>query len=68
MKIGFFDDYILGMILGDTIVDASSAVAEIPRLGPTISSTASSPASTPTDRGWKRPRAGASAFRWPPCD
>jgi 2-keto-4-pentenoate hydratase/2-oxohepta-3-ene-1,7-dioic acid hydratase in catechol pathway len=34
MKIGFFDDYILGVILGDTIVDASSAVAEIPRLGP----------------------------------
>ena len=34
MKIGFFDDYKLGVILGDTIVDASSAVAEIPRLGP----------------------------------
>jgi 2-keto-4-pentenoate hydratase/2-oxohepta-3-ene-1,7-dioic acid hydratase in catechol pathway len=34
MKIGFFDDYKLGVILGDTIVDVSSAVAEIPRLGP----------------------------------
>ena len=34
MKIGFFDDYKLGVILGDAIVDVSSAVAEIPRLGP----------------------------------
>src|SRR5258705_8039273 len=34
MKIGFFDDYILGVILGDTIVDAASAVAKPPRLGP----------------------------------
>ena len=34
MKIGFFEDYKLGVILGDTIVDVSSAVAEIPRLGP----------------------------------
>jgi 2-keto-4-pentenoate hydratase/2-oxohepta-3-ene-1,7-dioic acid hydratase in catechol pathway len=34
MKIGFFDDYRLGVILGDSIVDVSSAVAEIPRLGP----------------------------------
>src|SRR6202171_4443280 len=34
MKLGFFDDYKLGVILGDTIVDVSSAVAEIPRLGP----------------------------------
>jgi 2-keto-4-pentenoate hydratase/2-oxohepta-3-ene-1,7-dioic acid hydratase in catechol pathway len=34
MKIGFFDDYRLGVILGNAIVDVSSAVAEIPRLGP----------------------------------
>src|SRR5437870_5655917 len=34
MKIGFFEDYKLGVILGDTIVDVSSAVAEIPHLGP----------------------------------
>jgi 2-keto-4-pentenoate hydratase/2-oxohepta-3-ene-1,7-dioic acid hydratase in catechol pathway len=34
MKIGFFDDYRLGVILGDAIVDVSSAVAEVPRLGP----------------------------------
>jgi hypothetical protein len=31
MKIGFFDDYRLGVILGDSIVDVSSAVAEISR-------------------------------------
>ena len=34
MRIGFFDDYKLGVVLGDTIVDVSAAVAEIPRLGP----------------------------------
>jgi hypothetical protein len=34
VKIGFFDDYRLGVILGDSIVDVSSAVAEIPRLAP----------------------------------
>ena len=28
MKLGFFDDYKLGVILGETIVDASSAVAD----------------------------------------
>ena len=34
MKIGFFDDYKLGVILGEAIVDVSAAVADIPRLGP----------------------------------
>jgi 2-keto-4-pentenoate hydratase/2-oxohepta-3-ene-1,7-dioic acid hydratase in catechol pathway len=34
MRIGFFDDYKLCVVLGDTIVDVSAAVAEIPRLGP----------------------------------
>jgi 2-keto-4-pentenoate hydratase/2-oxohepta-3-ene-1,7-dioic acid hydratase in catechol pathway len=34
MKIGFFDDYRLGVIIGEGIVDVSSSVAEIPRLGP----------------------------------
>jgi 2-keto-4-pentenoate hydratase/2-oxohepta-3-ene-1,7-dioic acid hydratase in catechol pathway len=34
MKIGFFDDYKLGVIIGESIVDVSSSVAEIPRLGP----------------------------------
>src|SRR5262245_35999721 len=34
MKIGFFDDYKLGVIQGAAIVDVSAAVADIPRLGP----------------------------------
>ena len=34
MKIGFLEDYRLGVVLGESIVDVSSAVAEIPRLGP----------------------------------
>jgi 2-keto-4-pentenoate hydratase/2-oxohepta-3-ene-1,7-dioic acid hydratase in catechol pathway len=33
MKIGFFEDYKLGIIRDETIVDVSSAVADIPRLG-----------------------------------
>jgi hypothetical protein len=66
MKIGFFEDYKLGVILGDTIVDVSSAVAEIPRLGPhdLINGVIA-------DYEAHRPRleaaaSRASAFRWPP--
>src|SRR6478736_276629 len=34
MKLAFFDDYKLGVIKGDNIVDVSSAVRDIPHLGP----------------------------------
>jgi len=34
MKIGFFDDYKLGVIQGEAIIDVSPAAADIPRLGP----------------------------------
>jgi 2-keto-4-pentenoate hydratase/2-oxohepta-3-ene-1,7-dioic acid hydratase in catechol pathway len=34
MKIGYFDDYKLGVITGDGIVDVMSAVRDIPHLGP----------------------------------
>lgn len=34
MKLGFFDDYLLGVVNGDTIVDVMSAVSDVPRLGP----------------------------------
>src|SRR5215475_12341030 len=34
MRIGFFDDYKLGVIRGATIVDVSSVVVDIPHLGP----------------------------------
>jgi 2-keto-4-pentenoate hydratase/2-oxohepta-3-ene-1,7-dioic acid hydratase in catechol pathway len=34
MKIGFFDDYRLGVITREGIIDVSSLVSEIPRLGP----------------------------------
>ena len=34
MKLVFFDDYKLGVVKGDTIVDVSSAVRDIPHLGP----------------------------------
>jgi len=34
MKIGYFDDYRLGVVVGDAIVDVMSAVADVPRLGP----------------------------------
>jgi 2-keto-4-pentenoate hydratase/2-oxohepta-3-ene-1,7-dioic acid hydratase in catechol pathway len=34
MKIGFFDDYKLGVIIGEGIVDISSSLPEIPRAGP----------------------------------
>ena len=34
MKIGFFDDYKLGVIQGEAIIDVSPVVADIPRLGP----------------------------------
>jgi len=34
MKIGFFDDYKLGVITREGIIDVSSLVSEIPRLGP----------------------------------
>ena len=34
MKLAFFDDYKLGVVKGDTIVDVSAAVRDIPHLGP----------------------------------
>ena len=34
MKILFFDDYKLGVLKGDTVVDVSSVVKDIPHLGP----------------------------------
>ena len=34
MKILFFDDFKLGLLKGDTVVDVSAVVRDIPRLGP----------------------------------
>jgi 2-keto-4-pentenoate hydratase/2-oxohepta-3-ene-1,7-dioic acid hydratase in catechol pathway len=34
MKLGYFDDYKLGVVTGDSIVDVMEAVADVPRLGP----------------------------------
>ena len=34
MKLAFFDDYKLGVVKGDNIVDVSAAVRDIPHLGP----------------------------------
>ena len=34
MKILFFDDFKLGILKGDQVVDVSAVVADIPRLGP----------------------------------
>lgn len=34
MKLAFFDDFRLGIVRGDTIVDVSSAVRDIPHVGP----------------------------------
>jgi 2-keto-4-pentenoate hydratase/2-oxohepta-3-ene-1,7-dioic acid hydratase in catechol pathway len=34
MKIAYFDDYRLGVLKGDTIVDVSAVVQDIPHLGP----------------------------------
>ncbi|MDX2158987.1 MAG: fumarylacetoacetate hydrolase family protein [Hyphomicrobiaceae bacterium] len=34
MKIGFFNDYRLGVVRGDAIVDVTDAVADVPRTGP----------------------------------
>src|SRR4051812_16325356 len=34
MKLAFFDDYKLGVVKGDNIVDVSSAVRDIPHVGP----------------------------------
>jgi 2-keto-4-pentenoate hydratase/2-oxohepta-3-ene-1,7-dioic acid hydratase in catechol pathway len=34
MKLAFFDDFKLGVVTGDTIVDVSDVVKDIPRLGP----------------------------------
>ena len=34
MKIGYFNDYRLGVIQGDEIVDVMAAVSDVPRLGP----------------------------------
>ena len=34
MKLGFFDDFKLGVVKGDTVVDVSSVVKDIPHTGP----------------------------------
>jgi 2-keto-4-pentenoate hydratase/2-oxohepta-3-ene-1,7-dioic acid hydratase in catechol pathway len=34
MKLAFFDDFKLGVVSGDTVVDVSDVVKDIPRLGP----------------------------------
>ena len=34
MKLAFFNDYKLGVVKGDTIVDVSAVVRDIPHLGP----------------------------------
>ena len=34
MKLAFFDDYKLGVVKGDSIVDVSSAARDIPHLSP----------------------------------
>jgi 2-keto-4-pentenoate hydratase/2-oxohepta-3-ene-1,7-dioic acid hydratase in catechol pathway len=34
MKLAFFDDYRLGIVSGDTVVDVTDVVKDIPRLGP----------------------------------
>jgi 2-keto-4-pentenoate hydratase/2-oxohepta-3-ene-1,7-dioic acid hydratase in catechol pathway len=34
MKLGYFDDYKLGVIKGDSVVDVSAVVRDIPHLGP----------------------------------
>ena len=34
MKLAFFDDFKLGMIAGDSVVDVTDVVKDIPRLGP----------------------------------
>ena len=34
MKLAFFDDYKLGVVKGDSIVDVSAAVADVPHTGP----------------------------------
>ena len=34
MKLAFFDDFRLGVVNGDVVVDVSSAVQDIPRTGP----------------------------------
>ena len=34
MKICYFNDYRLGILKGDTVVDVTSVVADVPRLGP----------------------------------
>ena len=34
MKLAFFDDFKLGVIAGDSVVDVTDVVKDIPRLGP----------------------------------
>jgi 2-keto-4-pentenoate hydratase/2-oxohepta-3-ene-1,7-dioic acid hydratase in catechol pathway len=34
MKLAFFDDFKLGVVTGDTVVDVSDVVKDIPRMGP----------------------------------
>ena len=34
MKLAYFDDYVLGVVTGDQIVDVSAAVRDIPHVGP----------------------------------
>ena len=34
MKLAFFDDFKLGVVKGDNVVDVSAVVKDIPRMGP----------------------------------
>ena len=34
MKLAFFDDFKLGVVTGDKVVDVTDVVKDIPRLGP----------------------------------
>jgi len=34
MKLAFFDDFKLGVVAGDKVVDVTDVVKDIPRLGP----------------------------------
>ncbi len=34
MKLAFFDDFKLGVVTGDKVVDVSDVVKDIPRMGP----------------------------------
>jgi len=65
MKLAFFDDYKLGVVKGDNIVDVSSAVRDIPHLGPHDLINGLIANSATTRSGWKMPPQAARAFRFP---